>query len=497
MDNWVRTFTVELVETKAAAPRRATAADAALRAAGKIFAPEDHPLAGPLREAFAANEHGRGVVGLPAGKSGRGKHFHCCSRPVARRWRMKESPRFRGGPTRLGRRRFCADVASGKSRRGNLRRECAPRRIRRRSKWIVAEALAADGFTEVHFTGDGRRLEPRLQTRGAFPRRKSNRQISVGPPEDVLLVTGGGKGIAAECALAFARETGVKLALIGRSDPKSDKELADNFSRIAAAGVRSGYVRADVTDAAAVRAAVAEIERNLGPVTAILHGAGVNTPQLIGALDEAAFRRTVRRKFPARETCWRRWTRKSCGCSSRSARSSRAPDLPGEADYATANEWLAALTRRISSGGIRAAAAWRWNGRCGRARAWANGWGASSRCCNRASRRSRWTKACGCFVDLLRQPAPAVSLVVTGRFGEPPTLKMLEPELPLRRFLERKRVFYPGVELVVDAELSLRADPYLADHVVQKQPLLPAVLGLGSDGASGDGAGRFGGRAGV
>ena len=55
---------------------------------------------------------------------------------------------------------------------------------------------------------------------------------------------------------------------------------------------------------------------------------------------------------------------------------------------------------------------------------------------------------------------------------------MLEPELPLRRFLERKRVFYPGVELVVDAELSLRADPYLADHVVQKQPLLPAVLGL-------------------
>ena len=38
------------------------------------------------------------------------------------------------------------------------------------------------------------------------------------------------------------------------ADP--DKELADNFSRIAAAGVRSGYVRADVTDAAAVRAAV-------------------------------------------------------------------------------------------------------------------------------------------------------------------------------------------------------------------------------------------------
>jgi enediyne polyketide synthase len=82
------------------------------------------------------------------------------------------------------------------------------------------------------------------------------------------------------------------------------------------------------------------------------------------------------------------------------------------------------------------------------------------------------------FCDLLRRPAPASTLVVTGRFGAPPTLKLAEPELPLRRFLERKRVFYPGVELVVDAELSLRADPYLEEHAVQKQPLLPAVLGL-------------------
>ncbi len=100
----------------------------------------------------------------------------------------------------------------------------------------------------------------------------------------MLLVTGGGKGIAAECALAFARETGVKLAIIGRSDPNSDKELAGNLARVAAAGVCSSYICADVTDAEAVRAAVVEIERNLGPVTAILHGAGVNTPQLINSL---------------------------------------------------------------------------------------------------------------------------------------------------------------------------------------------------------------------
>ena len=169
----------------------------------------------------------------------------------------------------------------------------------------MAEALAVNGFTEVHFAKDGRRYVPRLKLQNfsaSSPKSGKNKKSRTRPKnegefplgsEDVLLVTGGGKGIAAECALAFARETGVKLALLGRSDPKSDKELANNLARIAAGGVRSSYVRADVTDAKAVRAAVAEMERKLGPVTAILHGAGVNTPQLIGALDEAAFRRTV------------------------------------------------------------------------------------------------------------------------------------------------------------------------------------------------------------
>jgi enediyne polyketide synthase len=82
------------------------------------------------------------------------------------------------------------------------------------------------------------------------------------------------------------------------------------------------------------------------------------------------------------------------------------------------------------------------------------------------------------LLERLRHPQPATALVVTGRFGEPPTLKLTQPELPLHRFLERRRAYYPGVELVVDAELSRQTDPYLDDHVVHKERLLPAVLGL-------------------
>ncbi|MFX5760811.1 hypothetical protein ABTE44_18960, partial [Acinetobacter baumannii] len=38
---------------------------------------------------------------------------------------------------------------------------------------------------------------------------------------DVILVTGGAKGILAECALGIARETGATLVLVGRGEPSS------------------------------------------------------------------------------------------------------------------------------------------------------------------------------------------------------------------------------------------------------------------------------------
>ncbi|MCA1481866.1 SDR family NAD(P)-dependent oxidoreductase, partial [Bradyrhizobium sp. NBAIM08] len=75
---------------------------------------------------------------------------------------------------------------------------------------------------------------------------------------DVLLVTGGGKGIACECTLSLARQTGARLLLMGRSQPDRDTELAANLERIRAAGIQYRYLAADVTDAAAVRESLAK-----------------------------------------------------------------------------------------------------------------------------------------------------------------------------------------------------------------------------------------------
>src|SRR5688500_13830424 len=82
------------------------------------------------------------------------------------------------------------------------------------------------------------------------------------------------------------------------------------------------------------------------------------------------------------------------------------------------------------------------------------------------------------FTRLLAARLPAVSVVVTGRYGDPPLLPFDASDLPLLRFLELPRFHYGGVELVADAELWTSQDPYLDDHVFRGERLFPAVMGL-------------------
>ena len=70
-----------------------------------------------------------------------------------------------------------------------------------------------------------------------------------------------------------------------------------------------------------------------------------------------------------------------------------------------------------------------------------------------------------------REARPAASLP-----SEP------EPEpvpAPRRdRFLETVSVFRPGAELIAEARICARTDPYLADYLLDGQPVLPPVIGL-------------------
>ena len=491
VDHWVRSFTAGLVRAKGRRQKSQLRSPTA-GAGWRIFAPKEHPLAAQLTEKFAATESGGVLLCLPERP---GEEHIALLLEAGRAVASSKTPtRFVLVQHGWG--------GAGFARTLHLETPAlttcvvnVPPAHPRSLEWIVAEAAAATGYTEAHYDAKGQRWEPRLQLNSSsFSSSSSNgngeknsrtrtrtkdedeEQFPIGAG-DVLLVTGGGKGIAAECALALGRETGARLALLGRSDAASDKTLAENLARIRAAGVRCDYARADVTDATAVRKAVAGLEKKLGPVTAVLHGAGTNTPQLISALDEAAFRQTVAPKIDGVRNVLAAVDARRLKLLVTFGSIIARAGLRGEADYATANEWLTAFTEEFQADHPHCRClALEWS-------VW-SGVGMGERLGRMETLLAHGItpippdEGVRILLESLRRPQPAVALVVTGRFGEPPTLKLDEPELPLRRFLERKRAHYPGVELIVDVALSVAADPYLGDHIVQKEKLFPAVLGL-------------------
>jgi enediyne polyketide synthase len=343
---------------------------------------------------------------------------------------------------------------------------------------VTGDVAATSGFSEVHYDAAGLRLVPVLTPQ---PRKAVGAGRQAGPQvlgeTDVLLVTGGGKGITAECALALGRHTGARVAIVGRSDLATDEELSANLQRLRRAGVTSRYIRADVTSADQVRAAVSEITQTLGPVTAVLHGAGRNEPHALATLDETAFRRTVAPKTGGLQTVLDAVDEGGLKLLVAFGSIIGRAGLSGEADYATANDWLTDLVLRTQDRlpGCRCLSL-EWS-------VWAGaGMGERLGVLDALIRDGIMpisvADGVDIFLELLSDPEAAGSLVVMGRAEGLPTITMEQRHLPLTRFIERPQVYYPGIELVVDADLSALTDPYLSDHNLDGDLLFPAVLGM-------------------
>jgi len=336
---------------------------------------------------------------------------------------------------------------------------------------ITADVAGTDGFTELRYAADGSRQAPVLA-----PLAGSSEQQLPLTEQDVLLVTGGGKGITAESAISLARASGAAIGILGRSDPGADQQLADNLDRMSAAGLRWHYSQADVTAADQVAAAVAECEQRLGPVTAVLHGAGGNVPASLATLDEDAFRQTVATKVDGLRAVLAAVDpdrlRLLVSFSSIIGRAG----LRGEAHYATANQWLTELTEQVR--------AERPDCRC-LSLEWSvwSGTGMGERLGVLESLMREGVSpipmddGIAMLHTLLADPATPTTVVVMGR-AELPTVALQPAELPLLRFLDRVRVHYPAIELVADADLSATDDPYLSDHLLDGDLLFPAVLGM-------------------
>jgi NAD(P)-dependent dehydrogenase (short-subunit alcohol dehydrogenase family) len=88
-------------------------------------------------------------------------------------------------------------------------------------------------------------------------------------PDQVVWVTGGGRGLGQASALALA-QAGVQVVVTARSQ----SELAHTVELIRHAGGRALALPADVTDHRAVTGVVAAAESQLGPIDVLINSAG-------------------------------------------------------------------------------------------------------------------------------------------------------------------------------------------------------------------------------
>jgi len=466
IDEWVREFSIEFVER--ALPRRDGPTEAG---EWRVLGPPDHPLKTALEKAFASAGIGRGiVVVLPPDPD----ESHIGLLLDGAHAALKGGDDFRFVLVEHG------GGAASFARTLHLEAKdlvtCVvdvPPEHPKAAEWVLAEALTARGHVESRYSSDGKRWEPVLRPlvaeadEGELPLTMN----------DVLVVTGGARGITAECAIRLARESGARLALFGRSQPATDNEIVSNLDRLKAAGINFRYYAVDVTDKAATFEAVREVERELGPVTAILHGAARNVPCLIENLDAKAVSETLAPKISGAQNLLAAidpdQLRLLITFSSIIARTG----LPGEAHYGLANEWLTRLTERWQTAHLRCrclAMEWSvWSGVGMGARL-----GTVDQLAHSGITPIPVEKGLEALRRLLCRKSTNVATVVMGRLRDMPTLQIEKPELPFLRFLEKPRVYYPKIELVVDAELSTANDPYLDDHVFRGERLLPAVIGM-------------------
>jgi len=174
---------------------------------------------------------------------------------------------------------------------------------------VVQHALAK-GPTEIGLGGDG----PHTIVLESHPVNPAEQPLL--GADDLVVITGGARGVTAEVAVALAESGQPRLILLGRSpepggEPdwlasleseaeikraiveraegaispqevqtefnrlRASREILRNLARVSAAGSKVDYCSVDVRDADAVSACLAPLVDNYGPVTGLIHGAGV------------------------------------------------------------------------------------------------------------------------------------------------------------------------------------------------------------------------------
>ncbi|MCI5166166.1 MAG: SDR family NAD(P)-dependent oxidoreductase [Candidatus Electrothrix sp. GM3_4] len=350
-------------------------------------------------------------------------------------------------------------------------------------EYIMAELTTTESYTAVGYAADQIRRVPRPVLRNVAADEPRPLRWS---PKDIVLATGGAKGITAECVLALARVTGVQLALVGSSSPsmgndqhdEQQDEILNTLKRAHQAGLSAHYYQCDVTDAEAVNRLVRQVEKEQGAITGVIHGSALNrpselnnvsveqaleeiSPKIIGATNLCtALRDHPPKLFIAfssligisgmRQNGWYGFSNEALHLLLRQY---------GEAQPGTATLSIAFSIWDEVGMGVRM--------------------GSISRLHNMGVDALSVQQGTSRFLQLVTHDPAADQVIVAARSTGSDTFPPPEPAFPqCLRFIDKVTVYQPGVEIISRTRLTLEDDPYLKDHCWRGSYLFPLVFGL-------------------
>ncbi len=240
----------------------------------------------------------------------------------------------------------------------------------------AAALMMTNGAVEMGLFGDNCMI-PALKV---SPVKKGKPGLTA---KDVVVISGGAKGVTAACAVALAKACAPAIALLGRSpapveEPQWAQDITDQallkkailthafagqkprpadieklyqgicagrqirrtLDLIRSHGAQAAYWSTDIRDTSALHRTMDDIRQKFGPVTAVIHGAGVLEDKLIAEKKPGQFNRVFDTKVAGLHALVDATAKDPLKYmilfSSIAARTGN----PGQCDYAMANEVL-------------------------------------------------------------------------------------------------------------------------------------------------------------
>ncbi len=292
---------------------------------------------------------------------------------------------------------------------------------------------------------------------------------------DVVVATGGAKGITAECVFSLVQKYKCRIALVG-SSPEND-EVRNTLSRYTASGLTARYFACDISNEAQVNELIFKIQESLGKVTALIHGAGRNIPRRAEQVTAGEAMNEIAPKLKGAINLLHALKGNQLKHVVALTSIIGVTGMPGNSWYAFSNETLDLLLRAFSNSKncrTRTLAYSIWDevgmgARMGSTKVLA-GMGIGSIAPSLGVEQ---------FLRWFEHENSDQQVVISSRMGGLDTWYQATPKLSeARRYISDIRHLEQGKELTTRVRLNRKDDLYIDDHNYNGSLLFPTVFGL-------------------